>query len=550
MPTVTFSVKDLESLVGMKLAIEDIQKYAHLGKGDVDAYDKDTDEVKIDFGDTNLPYLWSAEGFARLIKLSAGINKGIPKLLVKKGSYRVNVDKSVGNIRPYIAAFVAKGHKIDDNLIKQIIQLQEKLCENYGMKRQKVAIGIYRHDKISFPIHYKATDPESVEFIPLDYRKPMTQQEILEDHPKGREYAWILKGNKKYPLLVDDKDQVLSFPPIINSEATGKIEEGDENLFFEATGTDLNSVLLATNIFAQALYERGFKIYSAEIRYNKNKITTPKLFYDKIQLSTDLAKKLTGLDLKRSELKSLILKAGYDISGDKIMVAPYRADILHPADLIEDIAIAYGYDNIDEQPLQSHTIGSTSELISFIDKIREIAIGLGYQEIFSPILSNKPTLYDRMNIKDFGTIEIDNFMSEKYSAVRSWLVPILLEFLSVNKHAEYPQNIFEEGLVCSRKADDIMEHHRIALIRCSEKADFTEIKQALDYLFRMLNVEYKIEETIHGSFIQGRTGRVVVDGKKVAYIGEIHPKVLERFGINMPTAAFELNISELYEAIS
>lgn len=547
MPTITFSLKDLQNLVGKKLSVEEVAEFAHYGKGDFEGYDKETDELKIDFGDTNLPYLWSVEGFARLIKLILGKEKGIPKLKIDKGSYKVIVDSSVNKVRPYVAAFVAKGHKIDDYLIKQIIQLQEKLCENYGRRRQKIAIGVYQYGKIKFPVHYKATNPESVKFIPLDFKKEMTQKEILEEHPKGRDYAWILEDCKKYPILVDNNDEVLSFPPVINSATTGKVEEGDDELFFEVTGTELDAVLLAANIFAQALYDRGFKIYSVDIKYVDKKITTPLLFNETIKVDKEEIKKLTGLDLKDVELKKLLEKAGYDLSKGKVMIPHYRKDILHPVDVIEDIAIMYGYDKIKEEPLERYTVGSTSKVVELIDKVRDIIIGLGYQEIMSPILTNKQTLYNNLNVKDFGTIEIENFMSETYSVVRSWLLPLLMDVLSKNKHVEYPQKIFEQGLVSVKKGSDIIDYERLAVVSANEKADYTEIKQVLDYLLRMLNIEYTIEEVLHDSFIKGRVGRVVVNGKKVAFIGEINPKILVNFGIEVPVVGFELNLTEMFE---
>ena len=228
MPTINFSLKDLQNLVGKKLTIEEVSKLVEYGKGELEKYNKEEDEVSIEFGDTNLPYLWSIEGVARLIKGVLNIQTGIPEIEIKKGDYNLIVDKSVTPIRPYIAAFVAKGHKVDDYLIKQMVQLQEKLCESYGRRRLKVAIGIYSYDKIKFPIHYKATEPESIKFTPLEFKKEMTQQEILDEHPKGKEYAWTLKGCKKYPILIDNANEVLSFPPIINSNLTGKVESGEE----------------------------------------------------------------------------------------------------------------------------------------------------------------------------------------------------------------------------------------------------------------------------------------------------------------------------------
>ena len=493
MPTITFSLKDLQDLVGKKLSPDELKDLVEYGKGEFDGYDKETDEVSVSFGDTNLPYLWSIEGVARLLKGLLGKQKGIPKLEINKSDYKVIVDKSVDKIRPYVVAFVAKGQKVNDYLIKQIIQLQEKLCENYGRRREKVAIGIYSYKKITFPVHYKATSPESVKFIPLDFRKEMTQQEILDEHPKGKEYAWILEGKSKYPLIIDSKNEVLSFPPIINSATTGKVDKNEQDLFFEATGNDMDALLLSANIFAQALYERGFKIYSVDVKYPTKSITTPHLFNETIKINKEQVEAMLGLGLKEPEIKKLLERFGYEYVNGTVKIPNYRRDILHAVDIIEDIAISYGYNQIKELPLKSYTVGKTSELVKFIDKARDTIAGTGYQEVISPILTNMKFLYENMNTKDFGTVEISEYMSESYSCVRTWILPILLEVLSKNKHVEYPQKLFEQGLVTSRKGETTIDYERVAVVSAHDGVDFTETKQALDYLMIMLGITYEIE---------------------------------------------------------
>ena len=549
MPTITFSLKDLQHLIGKKITIEEVQELAHYGKGDFESYDKETDEVKIDFGDTNLPYLWSVEGFARLIKGILGVQKGIPEIKVNKGDYQVIVDKSIIKYRPYIACFAAKGKKVDDYLIKQIVQLQEKFCETYGRRRQKVSIGLYSYKRLKFPVHYKAVDPLSVEFIPLEFKANISLKEILAEHPKGKEYAWILEGFDKYPVLIDDKNEVMSFVPIINSNFTGKIEIGDENLFFEATGTDEEAVNLAAVIFAYALFERGFEIYSVEVKYPNKRTISPDLEAETVTIKNEQIKHLFGLELKENEIKHLLEKAQFDFDDYKVKVSPYRKDILHPYDIIEDIGITYGFGKIKELPSTTFTHGSTFKLNNFIDTVREIVVGLGYQETMSPILTNKDFLYKKMNIEDFGTIEIDDYMSETYSVVRSWILPNLMEVLSKNRHVEFPQRIFEEGLVNIRKGDEIIEYNRIAVASSHDEANYTEMRQILDYILKCFGLHYDIEEAEHNSFIEGRVGRAIVKGKKVAYLGEISPVVLSNWGLEMPVAALELNLSELFGVV-
>ena len=191
---------------------------------------------------------------------------------------------------------------------------------------------------------------------------------------------------------------------------------------------------------------------------------------------------------------------------------------MHPVDVIEDIAIMYGYDKISPLPLATFTSGKTFPIRRFIDTVREILVGLGYQEIMSPVLVNKEALYSKMNIPDSGTVEIENYMSLNYSVVRSWLLPGLMDVLMHNKHADYPQKVFEQGIVTVNKDDKCTDSEKIAAITCHASASYTEIKQALDYLLRMLGLEYEIEEAEHGSFIPGRIARILVNKKKVALI--------------------------------
>jgi phenylalanyl-tRNA synthetase beta chain len=549
MPTITFSLKDLQNLAGKKIAIEEVHELAQYGKAEVEAYDRETDEIKMNFDDTNLPYLWSAEGFSRLLKGILGLKKGVPELNLNKGDYQVIVDKSIMKNRPFISCFAAKGKRIDDYLLKQIIQLQEKFCESYGRRRQKVSIGLYSYKRIKFPIHYKAVEPEKIEFVPLEFKAKMNLKEILAEHPKGKEYAWVLDGWEKYPVLMDDSDEVLSFIPVINSNFTGKLELGDENIFFEATGTDADAVNLAAVIFAYALNDRGFDIYSVDVKHGTKKSISPNFDNQRVSIKNTQIKRLFGIELKEIEIKELLEKAQYSYKEHKAVVPAYRGDILHPFDVIEDLGIVYGFDNIPDRPLTTYTIGSGLKRNEFVGKVREIVVGLGYQEVVSAVLTNKDCLHKNMNIEDFGTIEIEDYMSETYSAVRSWILPSLMDVFSKNKHVTFPQKIFEEGIVNTRKGEKIEEFNRIAAAVSHENANYTDARQALDCVMRLLGLRYDIEETEHGSFIEGRVGRAIVKGKKIAYLGELSPQVLENWGLEMPVAAFELNLTELFELV-
>ncbi len=551
MPNISFSYNDFQKLLGRKLPVEEFKELSLLyAKAEVEGYDSKSGEVKVALDDTNLPYLWCVEGLARFFRGVLDIEKGLQKLKAASSDYRVVVDSSVRAVRPYIAAFVAEGKGIDNYLLEQLIQLQEKFCDGYGRKRQKVSIGLYSHKKIKFPVHYKAVAPDSVSFVPLEMEEKLRLSEVLERHPKGRQYSWILKDLPKYPILVDSNNEVLSLIPIINSNFTGKLMVGDNELMFEATGTDEESVSLAANIFAQNLYERGFRIVSMVADYGARKSKSPCSFNEKIQVRDSDVEALTGLKLTAAKTKELLEKARYGVSGNTATIPDYRRDILHVADVVEDIAIMYGFGRIESAPLTSYTTGSSTEMNKFVDRVREIAIGLGFQEILSPILSNRAVMEDKMGVSGTGLVEVENIMSETYSAVRSWLSPVMMEVLSRNKHRDFPQQVFEQGLVTSAKRGKIEDREFIAFAVSHTAADFTEIKQCADAIMKSLGLSYAVEPSELKTFIKGRGGKIKVKGKDVGIIGEVSPEVLVNWQLEMPVAILELDLTEIKKLTS
>lgn len=539
MPTIAFSYKDFQNLLGKKLPhgkfVEMLLLYA---KAEAGKYEEATGEITVELDDTNLPYLWCPEGLARLFQGILGIRKGQAKLKLSKGNYKIIAEESVKKVRPYITAFVAKGKKIDDYALKQLVQLQEKFCDNYGRKRQKVSTGLYSFKRLTFPVHYKAVPPESVKFTPLGFEKPLTLAQILKQHPKGQQYGWILKDSANYPILLDDKGEVLSLAPIINSSFTGRLEVGDSEMLFEATGTDEESINLAANIFAQNLAERGFEIYSVAIKQSGKSFIAPIMEQTKAKITPESVEQLTGLKLSPAQIKALLEKMGYEMENGQATLPAYRADYMHPVDIIEDVAIAYGFDKIAEMPLTSYTVGKKDSKGAMLNPLRKAIVGIGFQEIFSHILTDK-------NSVDGDAVELENFMSETYSAVRNSLLPQLLDVLAKNRHSEYPQKIFEEGIVATKKSGKIREWHSLALAAAHSKADFTEMKQYLSAFFAAAAIKFELRPTENATFIKGRVGSIIAGKKGIGLIGEISPAKLEELGIDTPVVAMEIDLSFL-----
>ena len=546
MPTITLSLADLQKLTKAKLNENQLDQLLAAAKAELE--NQSDDEIQIHLNDTNQPHLWSAEGLARLFRGLLGKESGIPHLKAKPSNYSVRVDASVNTVRPAIACFVAKGPKMSEELLLQLIQLQEKLAENYGRKREKLSIGLYPSQSIVWPVQYKAVAPDSVRFVPLEFVKPMTLRQIVNQHPKGKEYGHIISSFKRWPILIDHEKKVLSLAPVINSQTTGKLSPGDEELFFDATGTDHKAVELCANIVAHALQDRGYTIYRCTVKGRKS-TAHPTARTENMRLNPAMATEMIGIALSAKQFAVALKRMRYDVKGNMVVIPHYRQDIMHPVDLIEDVAIGIGYDKLSPAPLELATRGGALPGKELLDRCRQMLVGLGYQEILSPILSSRDTLYERMAAPDPGTVEIENPMVETYSVVRTWLLPGLVELLSKNKHIDYPQQVFEQGPICQREKNSIMESEHLAFASAHANASFTEARQAVECLMRLLGTTCTFKETDHSSFIRGRVAQVIVSGKPVGMVGELAPEVLFAAKLEQPAAGAELSLSALRGAL-
>ena len=552
MPTISVDPKDFQGLLGFELSDQELERYLDLVKGEYKGRDEDGN-YRIELNDTNRPDLWSGEGIARQIRAANGRRRDYP-FFTGKSVAEIKVDASIRTVRPYVAAFIVRGITISDSSLTQIIQTQEKLAENFGRKRKDIAIGIYNVDKIRFPIHYQGKAPKKHSYTPLGFDEPMSLADILEKHPKGIEYRWILEGMDKVPLLMDSAGLTLSMPPIINSRELGEVVPGDCNLFVEATGTNLNQVMMAINILACDLADRGGRIERVRTLYPYstslgNKVDSPVHLDQEMAVPLEDFGRLLGVPIEWVEVDTMLERYGCDVrlqDGQAIVKPPpTRADYLHQADVVEDFAIARGYETFEPQMPRDFTTGRFCALSVCEDKIRDLMIGLGFEELISNILFSKELLRNKMNLPDEPLVEIQNVMNENYCALRDSILPCLLLAESRSATAAYPHRLFELGDVArfdlSRDCGSQTLLNHAALI-AHQKANLSELHADLDFLFGMLEVEYRLASQDHPSFLPGRSARIVVLEQEVGWLGEIHPEVLERFEIGMPIVGFEMTL--------
>jgi phenylalanyl-tRNA synthetase beta chain len=561
-PTITLYREDLERLLGVPFAPEAFERQLALVKGELDDYDAGTGEVRVELNDTNRPDLWCVEGIAR--QVVARRDGGAPTYPFfgdgQAATRRIVVDPGLAEVRPYIGACIARGVTVDERLLTQLVQTQEKICEVFGQKRRGIALGIYAAERLAFPLKYTAVAPDEASFVPLGVDEAMTLRQITELHPKGVRYGGIVADFARWPLLLDDVGTVLSFPPVINSRDVGEVKPGDRELFLEVTGTDLRMVALVVNILAANLADRGAQIEPVETLYPEAtawgaRVTLPR--HLDLTLSVPLSDftRALGMAPGAAEAARELSAYGYEATAEdgaepavRVRVPPYRDDVLHPVDVIEDLAIAMGYDRFEPRMPSEFTVGTLLPIERLSDRVREAMVGLGFQEVLGNVLVAREELTDDMELHGGVPVTVANPMTASYGVLRNAVLPSLLRVERESGRAFYPHALFEVGEVAVPDDDAPMgsdtRTHVAALIAHPE-ANFSELAARLEMLCYDLRLEQSLEPVDHATYIPGRAGRVVVGGWEVGIIGEVSPAVLAHWGITIPCAAFELNLTQV-----
>jgi phenylalanyl-tRNA synthetase beta chain len=543
MPVVTFDYNDFINILGYKISKDELIERLPMIGADLDK--AENNEISIEFF-PDRPDLASVEGIARASRAFFGFETGMKKYGIKKTNIVINVEKSVKKVRPYVVTALVKNVTMTDELIASLMELQEKLHGGIGRNRKKVAIGVHNFEPVEPPFTYKAVDPDSVQFVPLNKVESMTMSEILQRHEKGIDYAFILEGFDKHPLIVDKYNNVLSYPPIINGTLT-EVTPFTTDLFIDVTGTDRKAINYVLNIITTSLAERGGQIYSTTVKDDTKTYVTPDLTPAKRKLSVDYVNKILGTKLNGKEVTKCLKKMGYnaiELSKNKLSVEipAWRADILHDIDLIEDVAVGYGYDNFEMDLPKDMTFGKELPNRSFYDALKNIMIGLGFNEVTTFTISNEKDEFNKMGLNIGERVQIENPIGEEYSCLRVGLIPSLLKILNENRHHPLPQQIFELGIIADK---NFKNQHYIAFVKIDAKANFTECKSLAEAVMRDSGAKYSIKDKDHPAFVKGRCASVICNNKEIGFFGELHPKTISEFQLEYPIIAFEIQTDSL-----
>jgi phenylalanyl-tRNA synthetase beta chain len=538
MPVVTFDYNDFIKILGYKIPKKDlIEKLPMIG-ADLDKVEDD--EISFEFF-PDRPDLASIEGIARASRAFFGFKTGLKKYDIKKSDIVINVESTVKKVRSFVVTALVKNVSMTDELIASLMELQEKLHGGIGRNRKKVAIGVHNFEPIEPPFTYKGVDPDSVQFVPLNKVESMTLSDILKRHEKGIDYAYVLEGFDKHPLIVDKFKNVLSYPPIINGSLT-EVTPFTTDLFIDVTGTDRKAINYVLNIITTSLAERGGEIYSTIVKDEGKTYIVPDLSPTKRKLSIDYVNKILGTKLTGKEVIKCLKRMGYNsIEINKnylnVEIPAWRADILHDIDLVEDVAVGYGYDNYKMDLPTDLTFGKELPNRYFYEALRNIMIGLGFNEVTTFTISNEEDEFKKMGLKVEDRVKIENPIGEEYTCLRVGLIPSLLKILNENRHHPLPQQIFELGIIADKH---FKNQYFLSSVKIDAKANFTECKSLIDAVLRDSGTKYTIKDKNHPAFVKGRCASVIVKNKEIGFFGEIHPKTISEFELEYPIIAFEM----------
>ncbi len=525
------------------------------------------------------PDIFDAGGMSRFIRGYLGVQTGLPEYTLQAPRLRVAVDPRLAqdeSYRPFISCAVVRNVKLDHASIKLLMNLQEDLHWALGRNRKLASIGVYDLDTLKGDtFHYDSVDPDELRFVPLgfDPKNPasaITPREILEKHKTGQEFAHLLKPLKRYPLLRDGVGTVLSMPPIINSEST-RVTMKTRNFFVDVTGLSPRTVDRALNILVTNLKEvmpeiliesviiedpQGTGNPGAPAAQRAAVRTTPDLAPQEFDLDVDETCATIGVELNAGELGELLESMGHGVSegpaGGLIHVTTpaYRNDIMHPIDLIEDVAVAFGYDHLDPSLLPAATLGKPREIEELSGVARRILVGLGFHQVMTLVLTSEPAAFGKARVApDPRAVQIENPISVEQTICRVSLVPGILETLAINKQYDLPQQLFEVGDCCfvdAASETGAREERYAAAAMIGTHVGYADIRAVADAFVHELGASYIVKPVEHASFIPGRAaGLHTAAGEWIGTMGELHPEVLENYGLKHPVAVFELNLAKL-----
>ena len=573
MPTISVDQKLLASLLsrhGCQHDIADVDHRLPLLGTDIDRCDEEVLDIEIF---PNRPDLLSAETLSLAMRGFLHNQPTLANESLESSGITLSVEPELATIRPVILGAVVRGlDMVDDDemddFIKQLMDHQEKLHFALGRGRRRASIGVHDLTTLKPPFTVKAVE-RSHSFIPLAMEHAMTIDEILASHPKGVDYAHLLDGMEKVPIIEDAEGSVLSFPPIINGVHT-TVQSSTRDLFIDVTGWDRRACESCLMLVALQAKERGGTLQTIQIiDCHGEQEVLPNWTPVHHRVPARLITTILGRELSDDELSNAMLRMGGtytgrspatsdEISPSKSMqfasegedmfgfdMPRWRFDLLHPVDIVEDIAIGHGYEDLGNDVPKAPMNAIPRPDDNLRRRIRTSMQGMGFMQIQSLTLSNDEDQFNRMRWKPFNEItRITNPITLEHTMMRHFLLPGLLRLLATNRHHDLPQSVYELGTVVR----DHKNMDRLAFLTAERIGGFASIRGRIQAFLRDIGAENVVIEPLpdnEGPWLAGRSAKILLDGEWVGCFGEIDPSISQIFELLVPLNGAEFDVEAL-----
>jgi phenylalanyl-tRNA synthetase beta chain len=542
MPTSTCDKKYLMKLLQFKISEEElIKNINNIGINVKGITDK---EIEIEFN-ADRPDVISAVGLARALRYFMRRSRDFDyEVKDEEEGFEITVGSNVSKVRPYVSALVVKNIRLGEEELKDIINFTDKLSETYGRKRKKIAIGLHDLKEVKPPFSYDSYEDE--QFIPLNRAKQMRYSEVLEKEEKGRDYGHLMgKSGRKYVALKDSIG-TMALVPIINSERT-RVSSSTKSIIIDITGNSKYVIEKIADMLAANFIDMDCDVYRVKVNYGGKSYSLPRMERTVISIPLEQVNKELGVSVGFNNVILLGNKMGHEAAlvgrNIRFRVPAYRIDVLNDQDVIEDIAIAYGYDYIQPIPLPTVNQGTLEEKDRIMRGMGEAMVGLGFMEAMNSYVTNEDINFRNMRVKDKDAIKISNPKTAMATMFRTWLTPSLLKELSMSMHDRLPHRLFELDMAFRLEDDMPIEQYHLAAVNCDAQVNFNDMKATFESFAGVQCLDCKIRKGSNASAIDGRCAEILLDDDVIGFIEEIHPEVLSNFGIEEPVTAFEIDLS-------
>ncbi|XP_069507661.1 phenylalanine--tRNA ligase beta subunit [Ambystoma mexicanum] len=478
---------------------------------------------------------------------------------------RLIITEETAMVRPYAVAAVLRDVTLSRESYESFIELQEKLHQNICRRRTLVAIGTHDLDTISGPFTYTARPPSEIKFKPLNQSDEFTAVEIMDLYRTDshlKHYLHIIENKDVYPVIYDSNGVVLSMPPIINGDHT-KITIDTRNVFIECTATDIKKAKITLDILVTMFSEyckKPFTVEAAEVIYPDGTTSIyPELPYRQEIVNADVINKQVGISespesiaklLTRMCLKTQVAEDGKHL---EIEIPPTRADIIHACDIVEDAAIAYGYNNIQMIIPKTYTIANQLPLNKLTELLRQDLAAAGFTEALTFALCSEEDIASKLcgEVSVTKAVRIANPKTAEFQVVRTTLLPGLLKTIAANRKMPLPMKLFEISDVVrkdSTKDVGARNHRHLCAVYYNRSPGFEVLHGLLDRIMQLLNVQpdketgYAIKAAEDTAFFPGRCAEIVAGNTSIGKFGVLHPDVVTKFELTMPCSALEITI--------